>query len=111
METASEKLVREYWEHRAALGEDLSLLALNDMEKTNEFLRTFIIEHDTELLEGVAKEVTMLYKCPTTNCDGYGTIANQISDTEWEPQQCQYCYEVRFPLIEAFRSHIPTPKV
>jgi hypothetical protein len=30
-------------------------------------------------------------QCPA--CDGSGTIARQISMTEYEPEQCQWCYE------------------
>ena len=32
-------------------------------------------------------------RCPETSCDNNGTIANQISEDEWEPQQCQWCDE------------------
>jgi len=41
-----------------------------------------------------------LFPCIQYGCDNNGVVAEQISDNEWEPQQCQYCSEKRLPLIE-----------
>jgi hypothetical protein len=40
-------------------------------------------------------------KCINTQCDNHGTITAMGSDGEPEPEQCQYCYQERFPLAEA----------
>jgi hypothetical protein len=31
-------------------------------------------------------------KCPDRSCDDNGTIAVQIAEDDWEPQQCEWCY-------------------
>lgn len=49
-----------------------------------------------KLRESLSKDVL----CINSSCDLNGTIANQISEDEWEPQQCQFCFEYRFPLVE-----------
>ena len=42
--------------------------------------------------------------CPES-CDGYGTyVGGADEDGDPEPAQCQYCYEVRLPLIDAILS-------
>lgn len=46
------------------------------------------------------------YTCPNTGCDNNGTVAVQIGENEWEAQQCQYCFEIWFPLRDAIRSQI-----
>ena len=47
-----------------------------------------------EDIKGIVGEVP---DCVATNCDGEGNIPHQISEDEWEAEQCQYCYEIRFP--------------
>ena len=32
-------------------------------------------------------------KCPNDGCDNNGTIAHQVAYNEWEPEQCEWCYE------------------
>lgn len=46
------------------------------------------------------------YTCPNTGCDNNGTIAVQVGEEEFEAQQCQYCYEIWFPLRDAIRTQI-----
>jgi len=41
------------------------------------------------------EEFKSIFKCINSNCDNNGTIANQVSEDEWEPQQCQYCDEMK----------------
>ena len=49
--------------------------------------------------------------CPNipNGCNNDGCIPNQISEDEWEPQQCEFCYTVpwsRFnidSIIEAYK--------
>ena len=36
--------------------------------------------------------------CP--NCDGSGSIAHQVGDSDWEQEQCQWCYEKHLALKE-----------
>lgn len=42
--------------------------------------------------------------CIQSGCDQNGTIAERGSDGEWEPAQCQFCCEVRFPAKEWIRN-------
>lgn len=37
------------------------------------------------------KKLLSVAKCP--ECDGSGSILQQVGDDEWEQQQCQWCYE------------------
>lgn len=50
------------------------------------------------LIEARRAEAEKLLICPNTGCDHHGTIAVQVGEDEWDPQQCQYCYEVIIPL-------------
>ena len=34
----------------------------------------------------------MIADCPSSECSG-GVIARQVGDSEWEPEQCQWCHE------------------
>ena len=34
----------------------------------------------------------MIADCPNSECSG-GVIARQVGDSEWEPEQCQWCHE------------------
>lgn len=56
-----------------------------------------------EYLRGRKEGVKLLEvaRCPEPDCDNNGTIANRISDDEWEPQQCQWCHEKRLLLDSA----------
>jgi len=38
------------------------------------------------------------FKCINSDCDQNGSIPHQVSDDEWEAQQCQFCFEYRFPI-------------
>ena len=38
--------------------------------------------------------------CIQNGCDNNGTIAEESYEQGWEAVQCQYCYEIRFPLRE-----------
>lgn len=45
--------------------------------------------------------------CP--NCDNSGSIPHRISDDEWEPEQCEFCYaekNSRFNLPEAILTEL-----
>jgi hypothetical protein len=46
------------------------------------------------------EKVTLAIPCMNLDCDLHGAIPHQVSAEEWEPEQCQYCYEVRLPAIE-----------
>lgn len=52
---------------------------------------------ETEIREAISASL----KCIESGCDQHGVIPNQVGEDEWEAQQCQFCYEVRFPHIEA----------
>jgi len=64
-----------------------------------EVLLNSVIDQTIALCE---KEVVP--DCPNSSCDQNGTIANQVAEGEWEPEQCQFCYQVRLPLKEKFAS-------
>lgn len=44
------------------------------------------------------------YPCIEFNCDGNGTIDYQVSEDEFEPQQCRYCCEIRLPFKKLLRT-------
>ena len=52
-----------------------------------------------------AIELLRVSKCPEYDCDNNGTIACRISDDEWEPQQCQWCYEKKLLLESITDDH------
>lgn len=56
-----------------------------------------IIAYETALRLEIEGAIT----CPTVGCDSNGTIAVRVSEDEWEPQECQYCYEVLRPIKES----------
>ena len=58
------------------------------------------------MLDKILAEFDEKFKCINSNCDNNGTIANQISEDEFEPQQCQYCFEVRFKQRDFLRSSL-----
>ncbi|MEP7172736.1 MAG: hypothetical protein ABI705_04510 [Aestuariivirga sp.] len=47
----------------------------------------------------MAEEILELTPC--SECDGTGSIPHQVSEEEWEAQQCQTCHQVRFPVERA----------
>ena len=46
------------------------------------------------------------FKCIDSSCDQNGCVPHQISDDEWEAQQCQYCWEIRFPAADKLNTLI-----
>lgn len=46
------------------------------------------------------EEFDKKFPCITSGCDNNGVIPEQVSEDEWEPRQCQFCYEYRFPIKE-----------
>lgn len=70
------------------------------MEKTmNELLK-----------EQLEKEFDKIMPCIELNCNGEGIIAKEVTrdngDSDIEPEQCQFCYTVRFPARETFIQNI-----
>ena len=49
-----------------------------------------------------------LMPCINPQCDNEGTIPNRVSEDEWEPEQCEYCYRERFPIREFIESTLHT---
>lgn len=49
-------------------------------------------------IEEQDKEFENNFKCIQSSCDSNGSIANQISEDEWEQQQCQFCHVFFLPL-------------
>ena len=48
-----------------------------------------------EAFEGkvlVPSEFLSMADCPNSECSD-GAIARQVGDSEWEPEQCQWCHE------------------
>jgi hypothetical protein len=64
---------------------------------------------ETMTIEEIVIEFQEKLPCIQTGCIGDGVIPNRVSEDEWEPEQCQYCYQVRFPLIawltQAFKDY------
>ncbi len=46
------------------------------------------------------------HPCLNPTCDDNGTIAVAGKDGEPEPEQCEYCYRVRFPEIADYEEQI-----
>ena len=44
--------------------------------------------------------------CPVFGCDNSGCIAHQISDDEWEPQQCEWCYVTKDSLFNILSENL-----
>lgn len=65
-----------------------SLLLLKDKEA----IRQQILE---EVIGGKIDIVKLIEhaRCPHPDCDNKGTIAERISEDEWEPSPCQWCNE------------------
>jgi hypothetical protein len=38
--------------------------------------------------------------CINPSCDGHGNIPHQVSENEWEAEQCQFCYEYRLQPLD-----------
>lgn len=55
--------------------------------------------NDKELREAIKKLIPRTM-C-TGDCDGNGTYTEEDSDGQPYPSQCEYCYVVRFPAIDA----------
>lgn len=46
------------------------------------------------------------FKCINNDCDGMGNIPVRDSDGDWTAEQCQYCFEKRFPAKQFLLSSI-----
>ena len=46
------------------------------------------------------------FKCIDSSCDQNGCVPHQSSDGGCEPQQCQYCWEIRFPAADKLNTLI-----
>ena len=74
---------------------------LTDLATVNdEWQSVVVVEDAIEMIEKAMEGMAIVpagflkvAKCPDINCDGFGTVAVQVSDTEWEPHQCQWCDE------------------
>lgn len=55
-------------------------------------------EHSDSIREKINTLIPQTH-CPSS-CDGNGTYAEADKDGDPTPAQCQYCYEVRLPLID-----------
>lgn len=54
------------------------------------------------------EEVMNDFPCINSQCDGYGNIPHQVSEEEWEAEQCQFCFEYRFPFKELIKQERQT---
>ncbi len=50
------------------------------------------------------------FPCIQYYCDNNGSIAEMVGEDDWEQQQCQYCYQVRFPMMDFIRQEIRQAK-
>lgn len=83
----TDKIEKHYKNHELGkidFGSNPAYFTKRDMLK---FAQSFSDEQNKEL-----KELLISSECPTIGCDNNGTIAVQISEDEWEPQQCEWCY-------------------
>lgn len=54
----------------------------------------------------IREEFDKLLPCIQLGCDNNGSIAEKVGEDEWEQNQCQYCFERRFPIIDLYDSQI-----
>lgn len=57
-------------------------------------------------LEEIQQRFDEKFPCIQEGCDNNGSIPNQVSEDEWEQQQCQYCDEKRLPAKEFIKSEL-----
>lgn len=65
------------------------------------------LEQKLEVAEGkveVSKGLLFAARCPNSSCMD-GTITHQINENEWEPEQCQWCYERKGLLSQWLPQH------
>lgn len=58
------------------------------------------------LKEEARAEFDKDFPCINTSCDNNGSIPHQVYEDEWEAEQCQYCFEVRFPQLASIEKNI-----
>ncbi len=71
-------------------------------------MRSFLMKN-MENYNTLQKEIEAFekeFQCIAIQCDNKGTIPNRIGEDEWEAEQCEYCYTVRFPLIEKYKQSL-----
>lgn len=57
-----------------------------------------------DAVEGIVREFEEKLKCIDSNCDQRGNIPHQVAEGQWEAQQCEYCFVIRFPTIDWLRT-------
>ena len=81
--------------YNAQIGSPLQI-AVKDNEPLQKQIEEMIEACKRMVREEMREKVVSLLgkaRCPDQDCDNNGTIACRISEDEWEPQQCQWCYE------------------
>jgi len=51
-------------------------------------------------IEQQVEEIRVAFPCIDSSCDQNGCIPHQVAEEEWEAQQCEFCYKIRFPMLE-----------
>ena len=65
-----------------------------------------MIKNLQDLRAEAREDFLATFKCIDSSCDQNGCVPHQISDNEWEAQQCQYCWEIRFPAADKLNTFI-----
>lgn len=56
-----------------------------------------------QLIEEQNREFETVFKCINSDCDQNGNIPVPDGEGDWSAEQCQYCFEIRFPALEKFK--------
>lgn len=52
------------------------------------------------------EKIKAVFPCIDSSCDQDGCIPHQVGEDEWEAQQCEFCYKIRFPMLEEAEKQI-----
>ena len=82
---------------------------INKLHKDHKIQNNCIADQHDEIRELKAHidRVKNAEICPNYGCGNSGCIPNQISEDEWEPEQCQWCYVTKNSLFNIINE---TPK-
>ena len=54
-------------------------------------------------VDEIRQKFDKLYPCINSTCDNNGTVINGYPPDDYFPEQCQYCDQNRFPILELIK--------
>ena len=61
-------------------------------------IKYILDDNKTQSIKSIIQEFNKRFKCIEKGCEGDGVLPEQDGEGDWQPAQCEFCYEVRFPL-------------